>query len=120
MKTVYRVGFSVSILDALIYQENGLLQNEGYLENHIHNFLKKNEQVKFILVYDTDGQIIVRSSFFGTDHLAEEIKNIPFSGNFEPISRIQKLETYGWVIEITIPLQIYGKSWGALRMGYDR
>lgn len=111
--------FSVSILDALIYQESGLLQNEGYLENHIHNFLKKNRQVKFILVYDQSGQIIVRSSYHGIEQVRDELKNITLTGSFEPISQIRKMEAYGWVTEITIPLQIYGKYWGYFKMGFD-
>lgn len=111
--------FSVSILDALIYQESGLLQQEGFLENHIHNFLKKNEQVKFVYVYDPQGQIIVRSSFHATDHIRDELNISSLTGNFEPICHIHKIENFGWITEITIPLQIYGKSWGALKMGFD-
>lgn len=111
--------FSVSILDALIYQESGLLQNEGYLENHIHNFLKKNKSVQFILVYDRTGQIIVRSSYHGIEQVENEVNAAQFTGSFEPITQIRKLDSYGWVTEITIPLQIYGKSWGALKMGFN-
>lgn len=111
--------FSVSILDALIYQESGLLQQEGFLENHIHNFLKKNEQVKFVYVYDPHGQIIVRSSFHSTDHFRDELNISSLTGNFEPICHIHNIENFGWITEITIPLQIYGKSWGALKMGFD-
>lgn len=111
--------FSVSILDALIYKESGLLQDEGYLENHIHNFLKKNKSVKFILVYDRSGQIIVRSSYQGVEQAEDELNVMKFSGSFKPIRQIRKLDSYGWVTEITIPLQIYGKSWGALEMGFD-
>ena len=87
--------FSVSILDALIYQESGLLQNEGYLENHIHNFLKKNNAVQFILVYDQSGQIIVRSSYHGIEQIENELRSIKFTGSFEPISQIRKLDGYG-------------------------
>lgn len=111
--------FSVSILDALIYPESGLLQNEGYLENHIHNFLKKNKGIQFILVYDQSGQIIVRSSYHGIRQFADELQTAGYSTNFEPISQIRKLDAYGWITEITLPLQIYGKSWGALKMGFD-
>jgi len=55
--------FAASILDGLIYQESGLLPNEGYLENQIHNFLGKNSQVKWLVMYDAEGNVAVRSSF---------------------------------------------------------
>ncbi|MFZ5517581.1 MAG: sensor histidine kinase [Candidatus Zhuqueibacterota bacterium] len=111
--------FSVSILDALIYQESGLLQQEGFLENHIHNFLKKNEQVKFIHVYDPHGHIMVRSSYSGASQIADGTGALASSGNFEPICRIHNIADFGWITEVTFPLQIHGKSWGVLKMGFD-
>ncbi|MCI0513598.1 ATP-binding protein [candidate division KSB1 bacterium] len=111
--------FSVSILDALIYQESGLLPNEGYLENQVHNFLKKNPQIKFIFVYDQNGQMIVRNTFHESQQLSQELKNIAFTDNFEAVTRIHQYNSYGWITEVTIPLQIYGKSWGALKIGFE-
>ncbi len=111
--------FSVSILDALINQESGLSQNEGYLENHVHNFLQKNKEIEFILVCNQSGQIIVRSSYHGVSQFVDELTAMKNRSSFEPISQIRKLDEYGWITEITLPLQIYGKSWGLLKMGFD-
>jgi len=111
--------FSISILDALIYQESGLLQQEGFLENHIHNFLKKNEQVKFIHVYDPHGHIMVRSSYSGGSHVTDAMDALAFSVNDKPLCSIHKTHEFGWITEVTYPLQIHGKSWGVLKMGFD-
>lgn len=109
--------FSVSILDALIYQEGGLLQNEGFLESHIHNFVTRNRQVKFVVLYDQRGQVILRSSYAGDDPRAEELK---FPPNAEqPITHLYQSRTFGWILEVTQPLQIHSKSWGALKIGFD-
>lgn len=111
--------FSVSILDALIYQESGLLQNEGFLENHIHNFLNKNQQIKFVMIYDQNGQIMVRSSYDENDSAIEEWATRLFAGQQDADMRIYRSELNGWILEVSQPLQIHSKSWGSLRLGFD-
>ncbi len=108
--------FSLSLLDALIYQESGLLQAEGLVENHMHNFLKKNPQVKFIELYDSEGRIIVRS------HYGDEVKSTDIKqalANSTTSMRIYKSPIHGLILEIILPLQIHSKSWGILKMGFD-
>lgn len=104
--------FSVSILDALILRESGLLQSEGYLENSIRNFLKKNRQAKFILVYDQNQQLLVSS-----DYNADP--NSPTTASRRAHSTIYWHPEYGWLSEATLPLEISGKTWGALTIGFS-
>jgi two-component system, NtrC family, sensor kinase len=111
--------FSISILDALIYQESGMIQSEGFLENHIHNFLNKNDQIKFVNIYDQYDQIMVRSSYQGREPGRSESSNLPPSHHPGPQLRIYRSEMLGWILEVTLPLQIHSKSWGTLKVGFD-
>lgn len=112
--------FSVSIIDALIYQESGLLQSEGYIENHIHNFLKKNNQVKFIVVYDRENNILIQSSYNEWENKLSNLREEnPFTNEEYSQTLIYNHNDFGWIIETIMPLQISGKSWGGLRMGFD-
>ena len=107
--------FSVSILDALILKDSGLLQSEGYLENYIRNFLKKNRQVKFIIVYDENQEMLVSSDFSAYQKTSGNSKK----SESAPQSSIYRHQKYGWLSDATIPLQISGKTWGTLTMGFD-
>jgi len=110
--------FSLYILDALIYQESGLLQAEGLIENHIHNFMAKNDQVKFIELYDQNGHAVVRSDYSNID-LENEKTGKLLVDPAESALTIYQSEIYGWILEVKLPLQIHSKSWGLLRMGFD-
>ena len=111
--------FAASILDGLIFQESGLLPNEGYLENQIHNFLNKNHQIKWIVMYDPKGQIVVRSSFDGAELVREASRSVPITRDTEAAMSIYRSDAFGWILEIALPLQIHSKSWGELRLGFD-
>jgi len=111
--------FAASILDGLIYQESGLLPNEGYLENQIHNFLGKNSQVRWLVMYDRDGHVAVRSSFESSDPGdAGEAEALPPAAD-RTGTCIYRSRSFGWILETALPLQIHSKSWGELHMGFD-
>jgi two-component system, NtrC family, sensor kinase len=110
--------FAASILDGLIYQESGLLPNEGYLENRIHDFLGKNTQIKWLVMYDRFGHVVVRSSYNGAAPESEESRAAAFPGGPEA-TWIYYSRNFGWILEVVLPLQIHSRSWGELYIGFD-
>ncbi len=105
--------FSVPVLDALIHQENEARPIENFLENYISDFMQKNQRVAYIGVHTPDGAVIAHSDLSRYDHL-------PRTGVAdEPAGIIYDNPDYGWIIESVLPLQIAGKRWGVLRMGFD-
>ena len=111
--------FAASILDGLIFQENGLLPNEGYLENQIHTFLGKNPQVKWLVMYDRNANIVVRSSFSGAEPERQTHHRADRPPADQMVMNIYRSPSLGWILEIDLPLQIHSKSWGELRLGFD-
>ncbi len=111
--------FAVSILDALIYQESGLMHNEGFIENHIHNFLNKNPQIKFVTIHDQRGHVMVRSSYDENESVRSDWRHFLLAGQQDGTMQIYHSDLHGWILEVNLPLQIHSKSWGALRLGFD-
>jgi len=111
--------FAASILDGLIFQESGLLPNEGYLENQIHTFLGKNPQVKWLVMYDQNANVVVRSSFSGAEPARQDAHLQPHVLTGGTAMGIYRSQAFGWILEIGLPLQIHSKSWGELRLGFD-
>jgi signal transduction histidine kinase len=111
--------FAASILDGLIYQESGLLPNEGYLENQIHNFLGKNSQVKWLVMYDRNGHIVVRSSFNGVEPGSPASPGVGVPAAQAAAMSIYHSQAFDWILEIVLPLRIHSKSWGEIRLGFD-
>lgn len=110
--------FSISILDALIYQENEMLQSEDYLENYFLHFMKKNHQVRYIALHDPKGVLVAHSELslekYNIDSMHKQTK---FST--KSIASIYEHQNYSWVIEVQQPLKVAGKIWGILFMRFD-
>lgn len=110
--------FSISILDALIYQENEMLQSEDYLEYYFLHFMKKNRQVRYIALHDPKGNLVACSELslekFNIDSMYKQTKP-----GTKPIASIYEHLNYGWVIEVQQPLKVAGKIWGILFMRFD-
>jgi len=110
--------YSISILDALIYQENEMLQGEDYLENYFLNFMKKNKQVLFIVVYNPQGDLIAHSNFSLKRSSVDSVHRLS-SYSIEANSSIYEHQYYSWVIEAQQPPRVAGKTWGMLSMGFE-
>lgn len=111
--------FSIPILDALIWSENNIIYSEPQIRSQIDDFIEKVENIRFIILTDTDGQILAHSdpSLYG--HSGQ----LPGAYHYEEVSKllftIYKNARYGWIIETIQPLQISGKRWGTLQIGID-
>ncbi len=110
--------FAASILDGLIFQERGLLPNEGYLENQIHTFLAKNPQAKWLMMYGPDGNIVFRSIYEGAESAIQGPHPASHGSAGVTAMSIYRSQAFGWILEIDMPLSIHTKSWGELRLGF--
>jgi len=110
--------FSISILDALIYQENEMLQSEDYLENYFLHFMKKNRQIKYITVLDQDGAVLASSDLRFKESGIDSTANYILQNSLSQTT-IYKHGHYGWILEVTQPLEIAGKHLGVLLMSFD-
>jgi len=110
--------FSFSVLDALIYHENGLQESEGYLQSYISNYAQQNVRVKYISVTDAQGNLKAHSqisALSGQSHFPAPI----ISGFDKPVTTIFKHSDFGWIIETDFPLRTGGKHWGVLQTAFD-
>ncbi len=110
--------FSFSVLDALIYHENGLQESEGYLQSYISNYALQNARVKYISVTDARGRLTAHS-----DISALSGKSVfpaaGISGTQKALTKIFKHADFGWTIETDFPLRTGGKYWGNLQIAFD-
>ena len=111
--------FSVSAIDALIYQEQTELQKENVLEIYVDNFINRIENVKYVVIYDaSDLLILSRERNSGSNAYGDNLSAVKPSTNNELCSIFHNKQ-FGWIMEIDIPLKIAGKTWGYAKIGYD-
>ncbi|MBD3165114.1 HAMP domain-containing protein, partial [bacterium] len=112
--------FAISITNSLLYEELGLIEEGGLIENYIEEWMRKEElHIQFIHVMDTRGRIIASSRLteYGKAPDDPHILNA-LSVDTTVVRRLQSDE-YGDILDITAPLTISTRSWGHLRMGYS-
>jgi two-component system, NtrC family, sensor kinase len=110
--------FTVPALDALIYAEQRELLKDDLLETYIDNFIVQVKNIEYIIIYDTNNEIIA-----GKDRNVHRIDSVVLkdslnvSNEFQSI--IRQTETYGWIMEVNTPLEIGNKFWGNAKIGFD-
>ncbi|QOJ27880.1 MAG: hypothetical protein HRU80_02940 [Ignavibacteriales bacterium] len=114
--------FSVTIVDALIFEEKSVFQKENILQTYIDNFINYLGNVKYVTVYDKNatpiawrinngGRLKTPSGYAGiqADISSQSENNILISQSAE----------HGWVITCTAPMNMAGNNWGYLQVGFD-
>jgi len=107
--------FSFSVIDALIYQQNDLLNSDEYLESYLLDFSHKNRQIRFIAIYDDRGGLLAHSDL--SELSVPSRKPAALSPKFK--TRIYHNPRWGWLIETHFPLQTGEKKWGLLSMAFN-
>ena len=110
---------SVSVLESLIYAENGSVQREDRLDNFIQHVMQQESAIRGISVFDPDGRVISSSDLY-------ELRYRPGAGSppslpqlAGAVSVVQEHPEHGWVVETILPLRTGQKRWGFLQLYLD-
>lgn len=107
--------FSFSIIDALIYQQNDLLNSDEYLQSYLLSFSRKDQNIRFIALTDAQGRLMAHSELSALNNSGKNLNE--FSKESQTL--IFQHPKYGWIIETDFALQAAGKNWGMLHMAFD-
>ena len=109
------------IINALVYEEMGVIAEGGLLDNFVEEIVANKEfPTLYAFVTDDKGKVLAHNRYleYGlvyTDDLTREaLRGDSF------ISRVvQDGATSEHILDIAMPLRIFGKSWGTLRVGFS-
>ena len=111
--------FSISVLDALIYSENQKFRVEDLLESYIADLKRSVPGIRTIIITDVQGRVIAHSDPAMYNRVLNDSLSRQLSKVNRLVSGIYRLPGYGWVIEAAMPLRIWSKRWGLLRIAFD-
>ena len=109
---------AVSVLETMIYSENGTVRREEQLDNSIHELLRQEPTLRDVSVFDLDGNVVSSSNLYQRRYQPGPSSPPELAGVTGPVVVIQKSGTYGWVVECTMPLAIGDKLWGYLQTSF--
>ncbi len=110
---------AIPITDALMYQDLGLVTEEGLIDNYIHALLSRNRDLmRYVIVTDARGRVTHSNRW--------SILGQPFARALGPeaVGSLQQgeiLETpsEGRILEVRAPLNISTHFWGSLTVGFS-
>lgn len=115
--TVLVSSMAIPIINALVYEELGLVAEGGLLDNFVIDIMGNRQLTPvYAIVTDSGGKILAHSQLnrFGqilTDDLTRKV----LSASSVILQRQQWQEQL--ILDVGSPLAIHGKRWGSLRVG---
>lgn len=109
--------FVVTVLDALIEEEQSDSIREGVLQTYVDDFMRSLGNVKYVAVQDPQAQMLAAEPALAVE--AVQPRTPARITNEVTRVRLYNDSRFAWVIEIREPLRIAGKSWGTATIGFD-
>jgi signal transduction histidine kinase len=107
------------IINALLYEEMGVIEEGGLLDNFIEEIMGNTGfPVVHAYVTDNSGKILAHNNYseYGKTYSDPLTRTVLSEGRY--LSQlITASSTHPSLLDMAMPLRIYGKSWGALRVG---
>ncbi len=115
--TVLVSSMAIPIINALLYEELGLVSEGGLLDNFVIDIMD-NPQLRpaYALVTDTRGKILAHSqiNLFG-EIMADSLTRTVLAASSVVVQ--QRFWQGQKILDVGSPLAIHGKRWGGLRIG---
>lgn len=109
------------IINALVYEEMGVIAEGGLLDNFVEEIVANRDfPTLYAFVTDDKGKVLAHNRYmdygltYGDDLTREALQGDSFISRIvvAPASREH-------ILDVAMPLRIYGKSWGTLRIGFS-
>lgn len=109
--------FSVTVVDALIFEEKSVYQKENILDTYIDNFMHYLGNVKFVTVTDRNAAPIASRYHNGsTSALSFGLQASSVAAN---TIEITEHKDFGWIMLCNLPIELSGKKWGNVSIAFD-
>jgi signal transduction histidine kinase len=110
---------AISFTNALLYEELGLVEEAGLLDNFIADLMREDElDVVYALVLDTRGKVIAHNDFTEYGHVYTDPMSKQAMASWKTIAVLPAGDrTRRNLLHIATPLNISTKRWGTLRLG---
>ncbi len=110
---------AIPITDALLYEEMGLVEESGLIENYIEEILGRNRDLmRYVIVTDPQGIVTHTNRWELLGKRFDRAVGREAIGR-EPIVEARVTEDGERVLEVRAPLAISTRFWGSITVGYS-
>ncbi len=110
---------AISFTNTLIYEEVGLVEEGGLMENHIEGLIKNKEaEVRDVVVFNNKGQTIAANNY-AWYHISRDNPQLLHAMATQELTLTQDFTDNPQEIDVIAPLRIGGKRFGTLIMHFS-
>jgi two-component system, NtrC family, sensor kinase len=110
---------TISITDALLYQELGLIVEEGLIDNYVGEVLERNRDlVRYVVVTDRSGRVTHSNRWEMLGRRFERALGPDAIGK-PSSSEISSYAGGERVLEVRMPLNVSSRFWGSIAVGFS-
>jgi two-component system NtrC family sensor kinase len=110
--------FSVTVIDAMIFEEKSVVQKENILDTYVDNFITSLGTVQYVALFDRNGASILQAIRHGESR-PDRSPDREFTPHADERVSIRHDPQFGWVLEVNLPFVFSGKRWGTAAIGFD-
>lgn len=112
---------AMSCVNTLLYQELGLIEEGGLLDNFIDELMEKKElHIQYAIIANENNQVIVSNDFMMYGKMLKDIVSLNSFNSDKTIEQVYyDSVTKSEILDISSPLSIAGKRWGTLKVGFS-
>jgi signal transduction histidine kinase len=109
----------VPVINTLLYQEMGAAEIRGFLYNLVEEIVSSNDyNTEYLFIVDNDRKILAHNRLSEYGKIADDpLTRAALSGPGYLHQVVGDKDRADAILDIALPLQILGKSWGAIRAG---
>jgi sensor histidine kinase YesM len=110
---------SSPIINALLYEEMGVIEEGGLLDNFIEEIMNNpGLKMTYAFVTDQSGKVLAHNHYDEYGKIYTSPLTTAALSGVSHLSRLNRTDTpVAPVFEIAMPLRIHGKRWGLLQVG---
>ena len=107
------------IINALVYEEMGIIAEGGLLDNFVEEIVANTDfPTLYAFVTDDAGKVLAHNRYLEYGHIyKDDLTRESLRSEFFLSRVVRDADTLENILDIAMPLRIYGKSWGSLRIG---
>jgi signal transduction histidine kinase len=108
---------AIPVTDALMYEELGLMTEEGLIDNYVSEVLQRNQDlVRYVVVTDAAGRVTHsnRWELLGTPY---DRALGPKAIGMGPVTEVRPDPSGERILEVRTPLNVSSRFWGSLAVG---
>lgn len=111
--------FAIPAVDAMIMGDQTGSAASDVLDNHIRTFIGGTEGVLAVGIVDPEGWVVAHSDPGRYNRLLADSVALRASRTTSPVSSVFQNDAGRWVIEVSVPLSVGSRWWGAALIQFD-